>query len=544
MSTTSLLYRFFWICRFAGLFAGAALLGAVPSDAQTPVAPAVDRVDIQIERGDDIVQPPAVFYKRVLDGQDPALVRGDSLGLLQVPRPEALDAIPYVDRGLGVAVNLQHAMVVEDGQVVDVQVSPAATGRQSSSLAAEVRDELIVLRPPESDAFDVAIPDGLTCKRLEPGSREDRATRGRLYGDVPCKQVRGIETVVDVAAWYEASMTHPQTGVRARPNGFHNARELRGWLRSLAPGGEQVRFVLVATPPAKAVAAPRVAPILDTVLVAPVAQVEGTFRIETVPTSGFEWITTLGALRGPNRSGLPGRPNDPRYEADRVKGDAMTTLRWSVSPQQRYEVTLFGSTQASLSDNPVGNHHDVPYGLRLAARFGEPGRTGLELRLEGSYEDDPFQRNTLSTGDQRIRVLFGLDRGSVRTGPTHWRLSLGPTYFVDRSNIWETREDARQLGYSLDGVYHRNVEFLRLPALLSAGVRMDQSWGYVQDAGNRNFSVTGRLSAKPRVDFGGTMIAIGPVLYLHHMDSEYADTPGFDESNAQLGVELTSWITF
>jgi hypothetical protein len=435
-------------------------------------------------------------------------------------------------------------MVVEDGQVVDVKVSPAATGRRSSTLGSTVRDELIVIRPPESDAFDIAIPDGLTCKRLEPGSREDRATRGRLYGDVPCKQVRGIETVVDVATWFEASMTHSGTGIRARSNGFHNARELRGWLRSLAPGGEQVRFVLVATPPAEAVPAPRVAPILDTVLVAPVAQVEGTFRVETVPTSGVEWITTLGALRGPNRSGLPGRPDDPRYEANRLKGDAVTTMRWRITPRQRYEVTLFGSTQASLSDNPVGNHHDVPYGMHLAARFGTAGATGVELRLEGSYEDDPFQRNTLSTGDQRIRVLFGLDHGSARTGPTHWRLSLGPTYFVDRSNIWETRGDARQLGYSVDGVYHRNVELLRLPALLSAGVRMDQSWGYVQDAGNRNFALTGRLSAKPRVDFGGTMIAVGPVLYLNHMDSEYADTPGFDESNAQLGVELTSWITF
>jgi len=286
-----------WVCLLLGVG-----LAAEPSFAQSPVAPSVDRVDIMIERGDDIVQPPAVFYKRVLDGQDPALVRGDSLGLLQVPRPGALDAIQYVDRGLGIAVNLQHAMVVEDGQVVDVKVSPVAAGQHSSSPGVNVQDELIVLRPPESDAFDIAIPDGLTCKRLEPDSREDRATRGRLYGDVPCKQVRGIETVVDVAAWYEASMTHPQTGVRVRSNGFHNARELRGWLRSLASGGEQVRFVLVATPPNEAVAAPRVAPILDTVLVAPVAQVRGTFRVETVPTSGFEWITTLGALRGDRKS--------------------------------------------------------------------------------------------------------------------------------------------------------------------------------------------------------------------------------------------------
>jgi len=524
------------------VFALAVLL--VPSaDAQTPVAPSIERAEIEIKRGTDIVQPPSVFYKRILKGQDPAIVAGDSLGLLRIPRPRDLDAIQYTDRGLGFTVNLQHAMVVADGQIVDVGVSDRAVGHRLSTNGPGIQDELILIRPPSEDAFDIAIPDGLTCKRLEPGSEEDLRTRGRLYGDVPCKQVRGVETVVDVAAWFDASLTNSLSGVRAQVSRLHNARELRGWLQSLAPGGERVRFVLVATPPEQTVVAERAPTRLDTILVSPVAPVEGLFRTETVSASGFEWITTLAAMSGPNRSDLPGQ-TAPRYRANRLKGDVATTLRWRVTSEQRYELTLFGSTQATISDQAVGNHHDVPYGMTIAARFGEYGETGFELRLEGSYEDDPFQRNTLSSGDQRIRVLLGLDHGSILTEKVHWRLGLGPTYFVDRTNIWEVRNDARQLGYSVDGVYSRNVRLLQLPAILSVGAQVYQSWGYVKDTGNDNLTLTGRLSVKPRLNLGGTTIAVGPVVYLGHVRNDYAEIPGFDESNAQFGVELTSWITF
>jgi hypothetical protein len=519
------------------------VLGAAPVQAQAPVKPGVERAAIEIKRGSDVVQPPAVLYKRILDGEDAALVPGDSLGVLKIPRPRELDAIQYTDSGLGFAVNLQHAMIVRDGQVVDVRVSEQAVGRRPSPGASSVQSEILILRPPPEDAFDIAIPDGLECKRLEPGSREDTLTRGRLYGDLPCKQVAGVETVVDVKAWYEASMTNSLTGQRAVSGTRHNARELRGWLRSLARDGEQVRFVMVATPPERTRIAERAPTRLDTIVVAPIARIDGVFRIEHTRASNFEWVTTLAALTGPNRTGLPGSTL-PRYASNRIKGDAITSMRFNVSDRQRYEVTFFGSTQASLSDHAAGNHHDVPYGLSLAARFGEKAGTAFEVRLEGSYEDDPFQRNTLSTGDQRVRLLLGVDHGSILTEPAHLRLSAGPTYFVDRTNIWEVRSDGRQLGLSARGTYSRNVHLFRLPAILTVGGHLDRSWGYIRDTGNRHPALSGRFSAKPRFRLGGTTLAVGPVLYLAHTRSAYPQIDGFAETDAQFGLEMTSWITF
>ncbi|PEN14894.1 hypothetical protein CRI94_00950 [Longibacter salinarum] len=528
----------------AALLAIVVVLCFVPAvQAQVPVKPGIERAGIEIKRGLDIVQPPSVFYKRVLRNAARP-IRVDSLGILRVPRPQDLDAIQYRDRSLGFAINLQHAMVVSDGQIVDVDVSNQAV-RGTSGGTDRIEEEVIILRPPPEDAFDVAIPDGLECVELKPGSAEDVASRGRLHAvdgqrPAPCKQVQGVETVIDVAAWYDASMTNALTGVRARSQRFHNARELRGWLKSRAPGGEQVRFILVATPPAEDRIVFRERPGVDNLPLQPI-NVNVTFT--EVSESGFEWITTLAGLGGPNRSDLPGAPG-PRYSARRFKGDAMTAVRWNVSPNQRYEIQLFGSTQAAISDEAPGNHHDVPYGMSLAARFGERNATGFEIRIEGSYEDDPFQRNTLRRGDQRIRVLGGFDHGHLLTSRTQWHLAAGPTYFVDRVNIWEVRDDGRQLGYTVDAAFHRNTVLFRLPSIFSVAGQLYQSFGYVQDTGNSNLTVRGRIAAKPRFIVGGTMLALGPVAHVEYTDSDYADIPGFSETNVQVGLEVTSWITF
>ncbi|MFO8099017.1 MAG: hypothetical protein R6T83_05260, partial [Salinibacter sp.] len=379
------------------------LLLAPAGHAQEPVAPTLSGTEIEIRRGADIVQPATVSYKHVRQGQSVEDAPDEPLGVLRIPRPADLDAIQYTDRSLGVAVNLQHAMIVADGQLVDVQVSDRAVRGAASSSAVE--HELLIIRPPTADAFDVAVPDGLECARLDPGSDDDRQSRGRLFDERPCKQVRGVETVVDVASWFDVSMTNAYSGIRTASDASHNARELRGWLRSLAPGGEQIRFVIVATTPAPE-RPTAVATRLDTTVLNPaLAPIDGRFRVNTVSSSGFEWITTAAALGGPNRSDLPGRAG-PRYEATRLKGDLTTTVRWNATPDQRYDLSLFGSTQPTFSDQAVGDHHDVPYGAHLAARFGPPQHMGVELRIEGSYEDDPFQRNTRASGDQRARVLF------------------------------------------------------------------------------------------------------------------------------------------
>lgn len=523
------------------LFVTSLFLPAV--QAQTPVKPGVERAGIEIKRGLDVVQPPVVYYKRVLRNAARP-VRVDSLGLLKVPRPRDLDAIQYRDRSLGFAINLQHAMVVSEGQIVDVDVSNQAA-RRTSRGSDRIEEELIILRPPEEDAYDVAIPDGLACVNLEPGSDEDWASRGSLYAPdgqppAPCKQVQGVETVVDVAAWYDASMTNSLTGIRAQSGRFHNARELRGWLKSRARGGEQVRFVLVATPPGEDRIVYRERPTLEN---APLNDFDVSLTFTEVSESGVEWITTLAALGGPHRSGLPGNPG-ANYSARRFKGDAMTAVRWNMSPDHRYEVRVFGSTHATLSNEAPGNHHDVPYGLSLAARFGERGKTGFEVRVEGSYEDDPFQRNTLRRGDQRLRVLAGLDHGHLLSTRSQWHVAVGPTYFVDRVNIWEVRRDGRQLGYSVDASFNRNTKLFRLPSIFTLGGQAYHTFGYVQDTGNSNLALRTRLAVKPRFMIGGTLLAVGPVAHLDYTTSNYADIPGFSETNFQVGLEVTSWIVF
>jgi len=525
------------------LFLLIGFVAPAPTAAQAPVKPGVERVGIEIRRGLDIVQPPTVYYKRVYEDASRSS-KLDSIGVLRVPRPSDLDAIEYRDRSRGFTVNLQHAMVVSDGLIVDVDISQQAKNGSRAGTPL-IREEVIILRPPDDDAFDVAIPDVLECVDLKPGSEEDLASRGSLYTPenglpAPCKQVQGVETVVDVAAWYEASMTNPRTGARASREEYHDARELRGWLKSRAPGGEQVRFVIVVTPPERERFVFRERPGPENLSFEPVNVV---VNYRPVSEAAFELVTSLAALSGPNRSDLPGNPG-PRYDARRVKGDALTTLRWNVSSSERYELHLFGSTQAAISDDGPGSHHDVPYGASVGARFGDRDDLGIMLRIEGSYEDDPFQRNTLSSGDQRIRIMAGVDHGHILMNRTQWHVALGPTYFLDRVNIWENRSDGRQLGYSIDGSLTRKVQFLRIPSILSVGGKLHHSFGYIQDRGNGNFSLIGRVAAKPRLSLGGTMLAAGPVAHVSYTESRYADIPGFSETNVQVGLELTSWVSF
>lgn len=524
---------------------GFLLACAIPlgANAQAPVAPSMERSEIEILRGDDVVQPQAVFYKHVRDGEDPALVRGDSVGLLRVPRATDLDAIRFADRLGSGPVNVQHAMIVAGGQAVDIQISgdAARPGGQPGT-----QEELFVFRPPADDAFDVAVPDGVECTRLVPNSEADRRTRGRLHGDTPCKQVPGVETVVDVAAWYDASLTNSRSGMRATRGAGHTTRELRGRLHSLAPGGEKVRFVMVVTPSSQQRATGPAPVRLDTVVFSQALTIEDEIRVETetVSRSGVDWITTMSVLQGPSWGGLPGQTDPSDYRAKRVKGDISTTFRWRSTSEQWYELTVYGSTHPTLSDEPPGNHHEVPYGGRLSARFGERDRLGMTVQIAGNFEDDPFQRNTFSTGDQRVQLLLGLERGALSKNQTHWRVSVGPTYFMDRPSRLEDRDDTRQLGYSVDGELTRLLRVAGITGLLDIGAQVSQSWGYISDAGGNNLDLTGRASLKPRVQIANTYLALGPVVYLSRTQSTYPTLDGFHENNAQLGIEVESAIRF
>lgn len=535
---------------------------ALPVHAQQK--PSVERSVVQFERGNDVVQPPAVVYRTTTRADDLTIQTKEThVGTLMIPRPQELDAIEYRDASLGFAVNLQQAMVVRDGQVVDVPITRSAA---EGFVEPSILEEAIVIRPPAADSFDVAVPDGLDCVAALP--------TGVAYvnADVPCVQEPGAETVIDVRSWFRESMRNALSGIRALPGPTHNARELRGALRSTYHDrGESVRFLLVATAPSS----------LEVTIATRLDQIAYDLAVDATPVgkefvfvpqaTGFEWITTVGMMRGPNRADLPGVQMD-RYRGTRTRGDVVSTLRWNASERERYEVSFFGGTNPTTSSHAVGNHHDVPYGLALAARFGDPTNLALELRAEASYEDDPFQVQTLSQGDQRLRLMLGIDRGTLHVarpgGPphladhdgldywtmqqtaqrperqnTHWRLSAGPTYFVDRVNLWEVRSDARQLGYTVDGAFDRLFGDGRIRLLASTSGRLHQSWGYIEDSGNRNLTVEGRASLKPVFSLGNTQLSFGPALYAQHVDNAYAEIPGFSESNLQAGVELTSWIS-
>ena len=494
----------------AVLIAAALLLTAIPAAAQEaeekPVKPpSVKEENIQIKRGRDIVQIPNLWYQEGTEAPD-------SIGVLRVARPTSdPDAVTYPDVGGGFPVNLQLATFVRDGQIAELPIS-------QDVIDGEVTGRIII-RPPVDDYYDIAEP----------------------YGVEPIKQVPGEETIVDAREWYEAALYSPVTRTQAPDDRFHNTRELRGRLRSTARGGESVYFYITASrelrpqavlPPT--VPATYVPPATERVFI-PEARTD--IRFEVVRPPNLDWITTTAVMAGPNRADIPSR--DGQYEANRIKGDVTSTLRWRVDNDERYEVTFYGSTNATVSDN--GSHNDVPYGLSVAARFGKA--RALELRAEAGYEDDPFQAQTFGTGDERLRVLFGYDRATPRL---NWRLSLGPTYFRDRQSSWErSREDARELGLSARASLDRRFRAqARFPLTLGLLGQAEHTWGYIRDAGNSNLALSGRISLKPSFSVQTTEIMIGPVAYIGYTDSEYAEIAGFSEFNAQFGVEATTKVRF
>lgn len=125
------------------------------------------------------------------------------------------------------------------------------------------------------------------------------------------------------------------------------------------------------------------------------------------PRPTLDWTTTIALLGGPNRADIPGGAGD--YRATRIKGDAASTLRWHPNRQESCELTLSGST-ATFGTGGHGDHNDVPYGLSVAAQFRVD--RGLEVRADAAFEDDPFQAQTFSTGDEHFRLLLGVDSRS------------------------------------------------------------------------------------------------------------------------------------
>lgn len=464
--------------------------------------PSVKEENVHIKRGQDIVQIPSLWYQE--GNQSP-----DSLGVLRVARPASdPDAVTYPDAQRNFPVNLQLATFVRDGQVAELPISQEVVDGTVSGR--------IIIRPPADDFYDIAEP----------------------FGVEPIKQVPGEETIVDAREWYEAALYSPITKTRAPENEFHNTRELRGRLRSTARGGETVYFVIAASKQIRpqAVLPPTVPPITERVVI---PEVRATFTFETIRPPNLDWITTTAVMAGPNRADIPGRRNSDSYEATRVKGDISSTLRWRADENERYEITFYGSSQATFGNS--GNHHDVPYGLAFAARFGQ--EKAFEIRAEAGYEDDPWQAQSFGTGDERLRVLFGYDRAR---SALNWRLSVGPTYFRDRQSSWEGgRSDARELGLSaLATVSKRFRADAQMPVTLSLLGQADQTWGYIRDAGNSNLSLAGRISLKPSFYVQTTEIALGPVAYIGYTDSAYDEIAGFSEFNAQFGVEATTKVRF
>lgn len=499
-----------------GIFFLAAVLMGPVAYAQTPpvVEPSIQEARVQIERGRDIVQPPTLLYQRgrYVDRQAyPDSVvwhRPDSLGVLRIPCCDTgePDAITYPDAINRFPVNLQVATFVRDGQISELPISQSVVDGR--------RPARIIIKPPQEDRWDIAIPL----------PREVRSV----------VQQPGDSTVVDARTWYRNALRNPVTGQMAPPDSFNTVRELRGQLLSTAPGGETVFFLIVArqsrTPPDPLPIAEQRLRIIppDTLIVFP--------RLPPPRLPNLDWKTTTALLVGPNRADIPGRSG--AYRATRVKGDVRSTLRWWPTPTESYLFTVFGSSQATFGN--TGNHHDVPYGLAIAARFG--GVTAVELRAEASYEDDPFQLQGFRSGDERLRLMLGYDYMSVNSNR---RVSIGPTYYRDLQSSWEgARSDARELGISIEGVWEERLQIGRFPFMLESSTVLNQSWGYVRDTGNSNTTVAGRLAAKPQFRISSTLVSFGPVMYLQYVNNEYAAIQGFSELNAQFGMELTSHILF
>ena len=506
-----------WI--LCALLLGLSITHTVYAQENPVVEPRTKEARVQIERGRDIVQPPSLWYQKghyVDPSAYPDSViwnAPDSLGVLRIPCCDSggPDAITYPDAEGRFPVNLQVATFVRDGQIAELPIG--------DKVIEGTRPAQIVIRTPPEDFYDIAIP----------------------FGADTIKQVPGDETIIDARTWYQNSLRNRTTGQVAPADSFNTVRELRGQLRSTAPGGEGVFFVIVArqsvSPPSPPDEPPFfLAPIDQTLplIESPRIVIDDRPR----PSSpNLDWKTTTALMAGPNRADIPGR-SISSYAATRIKGDIRSTLRLWANPTASYLLSVFGSSQATFSND--GNHHDVPYGLAVAARFG--ASNAVELRAEASQEDDPFQLQGFDAGDQRLRFLVGYDHMSATN---QFRMSMGPTYYRDQQSSWESgRSDARQLGVSIEGVWEKRLRLGLIPVQFASSALLNQSWGYIQDAGNRNTTIAGRLAIKPQIRILSTEIGFGPVAYLQYVDNEYAAIQGFSEFNAQFGLEVTSHLLF
>gem|GEM_PF-3421098 len=462
------------------------------------VAPTDSVHNIRIDRGQDVVQPPSLWYQE-------GTAEPDSLGIIRVPRSGDPDEIRYQELNRGYPVYLQHATFVRDGQVSEVTISDRV-------LRGKKVQGRIIIRPPAEDFYDIAEPFGVSTIRQEPG----------------------VETIIDALEWYRASLVNRRTGQQAPADAFHATRELRGMLRSTAPGGESVPFYLVASrPTAREVQQIQIVGAPSQVIERPVPVTRFLTIRETAPPRA-EWITRVGVFAGPNSANLPALQQD-RYNALRVRGDVVSTLRLNVGTARSFDFTVYGATQPTLS--PDGNHHDVPFGLGLAARFG--GDLRFVLQAIATFEDSPFQIQGFEEGDQRLRLLVGLDSDSQGS---RYELRLGPTYFRDQSSVLpgDNRGPARELGYSAYGRYLSSQRIGGWPFVWESDLRVDQSWGYIQDTGNRNFTAEGRSALKRRFTMGDGTFSIGPAIFGQYVNNVYSESPGFSEVSILFGFEMTS----
>jgi hypothetical protein len=473
------------------------LLPNTASAQDQTVAPRDTVHNIRIDRGQDIVQPPSLWYQ---EGD----AAPDSLGIIRVPRTDDPDEIRYPDANRGYPVYLQHATFVRDGQVAEVSLSDRV-------LSGEVQGRIII-RPPADDFYDIAEPFEVGTIRQEPG----------------------VETIIDAREWYRASLINRRTGLEATADAFQATRELRGRLRSTATGGESVLFYLVASrPTAREIQQIQIVGAPRSIIERPVP-VTRFLTIRETPPPQAEWITRVGVFAGPNSAGLPALQED-RYTALRIRGDFTSTLRLNVGNSRSFDVSIYSATQPTLS--PDGNHHDVPYGIALAARFGVD--LSFVLQAIATYEDSPFQTQGFDEGDQRLRLLVGLDKNRERS---RYQLRLGPTYFRDQPGVLpgDNREPARELGYSAYGRYISNQRVAGRPFVWESDLHVDQSWGYVQDTGNSNFIAEGRTAFKREFTVGSGTFSIGPAVFGQYINNIYSETAGFDEFSILFGFEMTS----
>ncbi|MES3630620.1 MAG: hypothetical protein PPP56_10700 [Longimonas sp.] len=492
------------------------------AQAQTPrtVAPSVQDVRVHIQRGTDVVQPPSLWYQE-------GLSEPDSLGIIRIPRgPREPGSITFRDSRGGFDANLQHATLTRDGEIVEVIIP-------ESVLRGE-RSARFIVRPPDDDFYDVAYPTGTTS----------------------IEEIPGEQTVIDVYDWYHASDTRVLAQVNASemPGDIFASTELaygeddrprmelpltrtvQGVLQSTAPGGERVRFYLTIRKEAPvARPAPRSMAMFQPVSLdrslPPMTRQQFVYR-DRPRSARMEWITRVGFTAGPNRATLPRNQNQD-YRAQRIRGDIQTQMRWHTSDDLWLQIGLLAATQPTLGLNDQ-NHHDVPYGLQAATRIGN--RNGFLIMADAVLEDSPFQQQSMSKSDQRLRMLMGLDVEGTRGS---YRILAGPTYFRDQPAIFETRtDDTRQLGIGALANWVRPFDLGSAPLVADLWVRGDRSWGFIADSGSANTSGMTRLALRYHFELGVSSLEIGPVLLGQYHQTTFETRPGLTDWSLLGGIEL------